>query len=400
MKLTDAKLRSLKATGKTQKFSDEGGLYLHLSPSGGKLWRLAYRFGGKQKTLALGQYPAVSLVEARKRREEARELLARGIDPGEAKKERKAAAAAAVLAQAMTYEVVAREWFAKHAPGWTASNRDRILARQERDVFPLLGSRPIREITAPDVLAVARRIEERGAVDSAHRAMQDCSRIFLYAVASGRADVDPVASLRGALSPIRSQSYASIREPQAIGALLRDIDAYKGNVIVRAALRLAPYVFVRPGELRKAEWAEIDLDRAEWRIPAEKMKMRVMHIVPLARQVVEQLRALALYSGGGRYLFPGMRSRTAPISDMTLLGGLRRLGYGKDEMTVHGFRSMASTLLNEQGYNRDWIERQLAHGERNSVRAAYNYAEYLPERRRMMQEWADYLDSLRDGEGA
>lgn len=400
MKLTDAKLRALKPTGKTQKLSDGGGLYVHLSPAGGKLWRLFYRFDGKQKTLALGKYPEVSLLEARKRRDEARELLGQGIDPGEKKKEGKAAAAAADLARAMTYEVVAREWFAKYSEGWTESNRAKILARQENDVFPFLGSLSIGEITAPEVLAVARRIEERGAVDTAHRAMQDCSRIFRYAVATGRGERDPVADLKGALSPVRSTSYASIKEPKAIGALLRDIEAYSGNLIVRAALRLAPYVFVRPGELRRAEWAEFNLEAAEWRIPAEKMKMRVVHLVPLAQQVVEILHDLAQYTGGGRYLFPSMRANSAPISDMTLLAGLRRLGYGKDEMTMHGFRSMASTLLNEQSYNRDWIERQLAHGERNTVRAAYNYAEYLPERRRMMQEWADYLDSLRGKSGS
>lgn len=400
MKLTDAKLRALKPAGKTQKLSDGGGLYVHLSPAGGKLWRLFYRFAGKQKTLALGKYPEVSLLEARKRRDEARELLAQGVDPGEKKKEGKAAAAAADLARAMTYEVVAREWFAKYSEGWTESNRAKILARQENDVFPFLGGLSIGEITAPEVLAVARRIEERGAVDTAHRAMQDCSRIFRYAVATGRGERDPVADLKGALSPVRSTSYASIKEPKAIGALLRDIEAYSGNLIVRAALRLAPYVFVRPGELRRAEWEEFNLEAAEWRIPAEKMKMRVVHIVPLARQVLEILHDLAQYTGARRYLFPSMRANSAPISDMTLLAGLRRLGYGKDEMTMHGFRSMASTLLNEQGYNRDWIERQLAHGERNSVRAAYNYAEYLPERRRMMQEWADYLDSLRGQAGA
>lgn len=400
MKLTDAKLRALKPTGKTQKISDGGGLYIHLSPAGGKLWRLFYRFSGKQKTLALGKYPDVSLVEARKRRDEARELLGQGIDPGEKKKEGKAAAVAAEFAKAMTYEVVAREWFAKYSQGWTESNRTKILARQENDVFPFLGSLSIGEITAPEVLAVARRIEERGAVDTAHRAMQDCSRIFRYAVATGRGERDPVADLKGALCPARSTSYASIKEPKAIGALLRDIDAYSGNLIVRAALRLAPYVFVRPGELRRAEWAEFNLEAAEWRIPAEKMKMRVVHIVPLARQAVEILHGLEQYTGGGRYLFPSMRANSAPISDMTLLAGLRRLGYGKEEMTMHGFRSMASTLLNEQGYNRDWIERQLAHGERNSVRAAYNYAEYLPERCRMMQKWADYLDGLRGQSGA
>ena len=225
--------------------------------------------------------------------------------------------------------------------------------------------------------------------------MQNCSQVFRYAIATGRAERDIAADLRGALKPVKETNLASIKEPKGIGALLRNIDAYTGNVIVRAALRMAPYVFVRPGELRRAEWSEFSLD-AEWRIPAERMKMRQLHIVPLSRQVLTVLDDLRQYTGRGRYLFPSMRANSAPISDMTLLAGLPRLGYGKEEMTVHGFRSMASTLLNEQGYNRDWIERQLAHGERNSIRAAYNYAEYLPERRRMMQEWADYLDELRE----
>ena len=393
MKLSDAFLRAVKPTGKAQKVSDGGGLYLYVSPSGGKLWRMDYRFAGKRKTLSCGAYPAVSLKDARLRRDEAKAMLAQGIDPSA----RRQAVKNAVRAEMdNAYEVIAREWYARHSPAWAPSNSVKVLARQVNDIFPLLGKRPIGQITAPELLTALRRIENRGAVDTAHRTLQDCSRIFRYAIATGRAERDPAADLKGALAPVKSTSFASIREPAAIGALLRDIDAYTGNHIVRAALRLAPYVFVRPGELRRAEWTEINLDAAEWRIPAAKMKMRMVHIVPLARQVVELLHDLHPYTGGGRYLFPSMRANSAPISDMTLLAGLRRLGYGKEEMTVHGFRSMASTLLNEQGYNRDWIERQLAHGERNSVRAAYNFAEYLPERRKMMQEWADYLDALRE----
>jgi integrase len=395
MKLTDVFLRGIKASDKVQKHSDGGGLYMYVSPSGGKLWRMGYRFDGKQKTLSFGAYPAVPLKDARQKREEAKEQLAKGIDPAAHKQ----AVKAAVRAETKhTYEVVAREWFAKYSHGWSESNKVRILARQVNDIFPLLGAKPINLISAPELLAVVRRIEARGAIDTAHRVLQDCSRVFRYAVATGRGERDPVADLKGALPPARSTSYASIKEPKIIGILLRNIDAYAGNEIVRAALRLAPYVFVRPGELRRAEWSEFNLEGAEWRIPAAKMKMKVLHIVPLARQVVDLLRDLYQYTGHTIYLFPSMRANVAPISDMTLLAGLRRLGYGKDEMTVHGFRSMASTLLNEQGYNRDWIERQLAHGERNSIRAAYNYAEYLPERRRMMQEWADYLDRLREDE--
>ena len=382
----------MKATGKAQKISDGGGLYLHLSPAGGKLWRMAYRFEGKQKTVCFGAYPALSLKEAREKRDESKALLARGIDPSLHKQ---AAKAASIAETANAYEVVAREWHAKYAPGWTESNAERVLARQAKDVFSFIGKRPIAQISAPELLAVLRKVEERGALDTAHRILQDTSRIFRYAIATGRAERDPGADLKGALPVPRKGHFSTIVDTKEIGQLLRDIDAYSGNLIVRAALRLAPYVFVRPGELRKAEWSEFDLENAEWRIPAKRMKMRVLHIVPLSRQVLGILHDLHPYSGDGLYLFPSVRAKSAPISDMTLLAGLRRLGYSKEQMTVHGFRSLASTLLNEQGFNRDWVERQLAHGERNSVRASYNYAEYLPERRKMMQTWADFLDSLR-----
>lgn len=392
-KLTDTFLRNLKATDKTQKYSDGGGLYLHVAPTGGKLWRMAYRFAGKQKLLSFGAYPAVSLKDARQKREDAKELLAKDIDPNAHKKATKAAARTET---ANSFEVVAREWHALQSPKWVETHRRNILAYLEKDIFPLIGSQAVNSVTPPVLLDVLRRIESRDAPNAAKKMRQTCGQIFRYAIATGRAEQDPSASLRDALTPRVVRNFASIKEPQAVGALLRDIDAYTGNVIVRAALRMAPYVFVRPGELRRAEWAEFDLESAEWRIPAAKMKMKQVHIVPLARQVICILEDLQVYTGGGRFLFPSMRAKSAPISDMTLLAGLRRLGYGKDDMTVHGFRSMASTLLNEQGYNGDWIERQLAHGERNSIRAAYNYAEYLPERRRMMAEWADFLDELRE----
>lgn len=394
MKLTDTYLRALKANGKVQKYSDGGGLYLHVSPTGGKLWRMGYRFEGKQKTLSFGKYPAVSLKDARNRRDEAKDLLAAGIDPGARKK----AVKAAIKAETMnSFEVVAREWFERYKDSWVDHHGKKILARLENDIFPLIGGKAIGAVTAPELLEALRRIEARGAVETAHRALQNCGQIFRYAIATGRAERDTAADLRGALSPVKSTNFASITEPKDIGVLLREIDAYPGNMIVRAALRMAPYVFVRPGELRRAEWKEFNLDAAEWRIPALKMKMRQVHIVPLARQVMEILRELQPYTGHGQYLFPSVRTAQRPISDVTLLAALRRMGFTKEEMTVHGFRALASTLLNEQGYNRDWIERQLAHGERNSIRAAYNYAEYLPERRRMMQEWADYLDGLREG---
>lgn len=392
MKLADTFLRGLKTTGKVQKYSDGGGLYLYISPTGGKLWRMGYRYEGKQKTLSFGAYPAVSLKDARNRREEAKEQLAAGIDPSVRKK----AVKAAIKANATnSFEVVAREWFGKYKDSWVDLHGKKILARLENDIFPLVGAKAVGAVTAPELLEALRRIEARGAVDTAHRALQNCGQIFRYAMATGRAERNIAADLRDALSPVRPTNFASITEPKVIGALLRDIDAYFGNLIVRAALRMAPYVFVRPGELRRAEWSEFNLESAEWRIPASRIKMKEMHIVPLARQVVAILEDLQQYTGHGRYLFPSMRANSAPISDVTLLAALRRMGYDKDTMTVHGFRSMASTLLNEKGYNRDWIERQLAHGERNIARASYNYAQYLPERRKMMTEWADYLDELR-----
>lgn len=391
-KLNDALLRGLKATGKVQKKSDGGGLYIHVTPAGAKLWRMAYSFNGKQKTLSFGAYPAVKLKDARQKKDDAKELLAKGIDPGAHKQ---AVKAAAKTDSQNSYEIVAREWLAKYSAGWTESNRVKVLARQVNYIFPFIGGKPIIEIKAPELLEALRHIEKRGSLDTAHRALQDCNRIFRYAIATGRGERDTAADLRGALPPAKGSSFATITEPREVGALLRAINGYEGGIVVLSALRLAPHVFVRPGELRQAEWSEFDLEGAEWRIPAERMKMRQVHIVPLARQSLNILHELHKFTGHGRFLFPSPRTDTRPISDVALLAALRRMGYSKEQMTVHGFRSMASTLLNEQGYNRDWIERQLAHGDRDGIRAAYNYAEYLPERRKMMQEWADYLDKLR-----
>ena len=295
-------------------------------------------------------------------------MLRDGIDPSQAKKAQKASDSGAD-----SFETIAREWFAKFSPTWTPSHGERIIRRLERDIFPWIGKRPIGEIKAPELLTVLRRIEERGAVETAHRSSQNCGQGFRYAVATGRAERDPMGDLRGA------------------------IDAYEGGLIVRCALRLAPLVFVRPGELRKAQWSEINWDKSEWVIPAERMKMREKHIVPLSRQSLEILRELQPLTGDGKYLFPSPRTSDRPMSDNAILSALRRMGYTGDQMTGHGFRSMASTLLNEQGWHRDAIERQLAHAERDSIRAAYNYAEHMPERRRMMQSWADYLGELRKG---
>jgi integrase len=398
MPLTDVKVRTTKPNGKAFKLFDSGGLYLELGPAGGKYWRWKYRFAGKEKRLAFGVYPDVSLKAAREKRDKARQQLAAGIDPGEARKAEKQAQAGAEA-----FEAVAREWHAKFSPSWVPSHRDRILRRLDNDVFPWVGKRPISDIRAPEVLALLRRIESRGALETAHRAMQNCGQIFRYAVATGRAERDPTGDLRGALPPPKEKHHASILEPKRITELLRAIDGYQGFLVTKCALRLAPLVFVRPGELRKAQWQEIDLEKAEWRIPAERMKMREHHIVPLSRQAVEILREIEPLTNrpmpsrpnAPRYVFPSARTRERPMSENAILAALRRMGYTKEEMTGHGFRSMASTLLHEQGCNHQAIERQLAHAERNSVSAAYNFAEHLSERRKMMQDWADYLDGLK-----
>ena len=393
MSLTDTTARNAKPKDRPYKLTDEKGLYL-LVKSVGKYWRLDYRFIGTRKTLAIGVYPDVSLKDARDRRDEARKLLASGVDPAAARKAQKALQADRVE---NTFAAVSREWFVKFAPTWAASHSSKIIRRLERDVFPWIGARPIREVTAPELLTVLRRIEARGAVETAHRALQNCGQVFRYAVATARAERDPSADLRGALPPAQEKHHASITQPKAIGELLRTIDGYQGSFITQCALRLAPLVFVRPGELRKAEWAEFNLEGAEWRVPAARMKMKEQHIVPLSRQAVACLRELHPLTGSGRYVFPGARTNGRPMSENTVNAALRRLGFTKNHITGHGFRSMASTLLNEQGWHRDAIERQLAHAERDEVRAAYNYAQHLDERRRMMQFWADYLDGLRNG---
>ncbi len=391
MPLNDVTCRNAKPREKAYKLSDEKGLYLFIRPNGSKSWRLKYRFLGKEKTLSIGLYPDVGLAQARAARERARKQLAENADPGYAKQLSKRSAKEAAE---NSFEAIAREWFTKFSTKWSDSHAKRILRRLEKDVFPWIGKRPIAEIAAQELLTLLRRMENRGAIETAHRANQNCGQIFRYAIATGRAERDPSADLKGAIPPPKKKHHASIIKPSQIGELLRAIDGYHGHFVTKCALRLAPLVFVRPGELRHAEWSEIDLDKAEWRIPAEKMKMRVMHIVPLSKQAIEVLYELQALTGDGKYVFPSVRSAKRPMSENTVLGALRRLGYTSTEMTGHGFRSMASTLLNEQGWNPDAIERQLAHGERNTVRAAYNYAEYLPERKKMMQEWADYLEGL------
>lgn len=395
MALTDTQIRALKPEAKARKHSDEKGLFLLVTPTGGKLWRFKYRVDGKEKLLALGAYPDVGLKAARERRDEARALLANGVDPSAFRKANKAARADAV---ANSFEVVAREWFAKQAPGWRPTHADKIIQRLEKDVFPWLGGKPIAHIGAPDVLATVRRVESRGAVDTAHRVLQNCGQVFRYAVATGRAERDPTGDLRGALPPTRTKHFAAITEPAEVGALLRAIDAFRGTFVVRAALQLQPLVFVRPGELRAAEWSEFDLDKAEWLIPGARMKAGRDHVVPLASQAVAILKDLQPLTGQRQHVFAG-RDPKKPMSNMAINAALRRMGYDtKDEMTGHGFRAMARTILHEElGFDRDVIEHQLAHRVPDALGTAYNRTKFLKERRVMMQRWADYLDTLKGG---
>jgi integrase len=391
MPLTDTAIRNAKPREKQYKLSDGKGMYV-LVKKVGKYFRLDYRFGGKRKTLALGVYPNVKLQQAREERDKARKLIANGVDPAQM---RKTAKAMQVEKTANNFEAVACEWFAKQSLNWAESHSKKIIRRFELYIFPWLGSRPIVEITPPELLSVLRRIESKGILETAHRAQQNCGQVFRYAVATGRAERDPSADLRGALTPVKHGRMATITEPKKIGELLRAIDGYEGTPVAKCALLLAPLVFVRPGELRHAEWTEIDLDNAEWRIPAKKMKMKNPHIVPLSKQALKVLNDIQPITCRGRYVFPSIRTGSRPMSENTVLAALRRMGYTKEEMTGHGFRAMASTVLHEQGWPSEIIERQLAHAERNSIKAAYNYAQHLSERRRMMQAWADYLDTLR-----
>ena len=393
MPLTDTAIRNAKARAKPFRLADARGLYLEMAPAGGKWWRLKYRFGGKEKRLSLGVYPDVSLGMARERRDSARKLLADGVDPSA---NRKAQNAAKVERAANSFETVAREWYAKFAPGWVAGHGEKIIRRLERDIFPWIGAKPIAEVTAPELLKAIRRIEDRGANETAHRAMQNCGQVFRYAIATGRADRDISADLRGALAPVKGKHHAAITEPKGLAPLLRAMHGYEGALPTRTALQLAPLLFVRPGELRKAEWAHIDLDHGEWRYLVTKTSTE--HIVPLARQAVEMLRELQPLTGTGRYVFPGARSEARPMSDVTLTAALRRLGYTGDQATVHGFRATARTILDEVlGFRPDLMEHQLAHAVKDPNGRAYNRTAHLSARRDMMQKWADYLDQLRAG---
>lgn len=393
MPLTDTAIKNAKPAAKPVRLFDGEGLYLEIAPAGGKWWRFKYRFGGKEKLLSLGVYGDVSLKQARERRTEARKLLANGVDPSQ---HRKAAKAARVDRAANSFEVIAREWFEKQSQGWVEHHGDRILRRLERDVFPWIGGRPVAEVTAPELLAVLRRIEERGALETAHRALGNCGQVFRYAIATGRAERDPSPDLRGALPPVKGENFAAITDPKRVGDLLRALDSYQGTLTVKCALRLAPLVFVRPGELRKAEWSGFGLDKAEWRYHVTKTGTE--HIVPLSTQAVAILRELQAVTGDGKYVFPGARSEKRPMSDNALLAALRRSGIAKEEMSGHGFRAMARTILDEElHFPPHLIEHQLAHAVRDANGRAYNRTSHLRERHTMMQQWADYLDKLKLG---
>lgn len=393
MAISDVTVRNAKPASKPIRLFDGGGLYLEVSPSGGKLWRLKYRFGGKEKRLALGKYPEVGLKDARERREEARRLLANDIDPGELRRQQKTMRAERA---AHSFEAIAREWIAKNTPTWASSHTLKLVRRMEMYVFPWLGSRPIAEITAPELLAIARRAETRGAIETAHRVLQNCGQIIRYAIQTGRATQDPTRALNGALQAVKPNHMAAITEPRQAGELLRTLDSYKGTLIVRCALQLAPLVFVRPGELRQAEWEDIDLDTAEWRFTASKTS--TPHIVPLSSQALAILREIQPLTGDGKYVFPSARTKSRPMSDNAILAAMRRLGIAKEEMSGHGFRAMARTILDEvMGFRPDLIEHQLAHAVRDPLGRAYNRTAHLGERRKMMQAWADYLDKLKAG---
>ena len=393
MPITHVAIVNAKPREKPYRLFDGRGLYLEISPSGGRWWRFKYRFNGKEKRLSLGVFPDVGLKDARDRLDEVRRKLAPASIPAEERKGKGRLPSAAARRQLRD---------ASRASGSPSIRRHGRRATARRSSggsssisFPGSAQKPIRDIKPMELLGVVQRIEHRGANETAHRALQNCGRVFRYAVATGRAERDITRDLLGALAPVIERHHASIVEPKAVGALLRTIDGYAGSFVMRSALQLAPLVFVRPGELRMAEWNEFNLEEAEWRIPAARMKMRTPHFVPLSSQAVEILRELQPLTGSGRFVFPGERSRDRPMSNNTVNAALRRLGYTNAQMTGHGFRSMASTLLNEQGWHPDAIERQLAHQEPNEIRAAYNFAKHLPERRKMMQAWADYLYRLR-----
>lgn len=396
MKLSDAAVRNAKANGKVQKLSDGGGLYLHVTATGSKLWRMAYRFEGKQKLLSFGAYPAVSLKDARHRRDDARESLAKGIDPGEEKNrpERPYSQKSGKNGTPLNlWRGSGSPSTSRRSPKNTPKNYVAIL--KIRVSRPLAGN-PVTQLEPADFLQIVQPSERLGHHETAHKLMRLCGQVTRYARITGRVKYDVAAGLTEALTPVQTTHFAAVTLPDDIGQLLRDIDAYVGYTSVVYCLKILPYVFTRPSELRLAHWSEFDFKNATWIIPASRMKMRREHVVPLSKQVLVLLNELHAYTGNGKLLFPSVRALTTPISDAAPLAALRRMGYGKETMTLHGFRAMASTRLNELGFRADVIEAQLAHKEPDTVRLAYNRAEYMDERCRLMQAWADYLDGLRN----
>jgi integrase len=392
MALKDLEIRKAKPQAKPYKLSDEKGLFLLVHPNGSRYWRQKYRFDGKEKLLSHGSYPEVSLSDARERRDNARKMLASGVDPGEHQKAKKAAR---VESAANSFEVIAREWFGKFSPNWAETHSQKIIRRLEADVFPWIGNQPVNEIKAMEILAVVSRIHKRGALDTAHRAKQNIGQVMRYATVTGRAERDPTVDLRGALPTPEKKHYAAFTETESLGEFLRAIDGCKGSFVVLAALRIAPFLFVRPGELRQAEWSEIDLEKAEWRYFVTKTRRE--HLVPLAKQVITILRDLYPLTGSDKYVFPGARAKSKPMSNAAVNSAIRRMGYDtKTEITGHGFRAVARTFLAEELHEKpEVIEHQLAHKVPDILGTAYNRTKFLKERRVMMQLWADYLDKLK-----
>lgn len=401
--LSDATVKGKKPEDKTCMVRDGGGLWLVVEPSGRKWWKLRVVFAKKENSFSLGEYPAVSLAAAREKREAACKQKSAGIDPGTARK-----VAKGMQSGEGTFEAVAREWHDKYTKAeWSESHSKNILNRMEMNVFPWLGARPVGEITAPEILSVFRRIEARGHLETLHRTMSNCGQVFRYAIITGRAVIDPTYKMGEAFPKPMKRHFAAITDPKGVGKLLRDIEAYPGTFVVKCALRLAPLLFLRPGELREAEWAEFDLDRAEWVISIARMKRtrrekearpKEVHVVPLARQAVAILRELYNLTGDGRFVFPSLRAMGRPISNATLTNALRGMGYGKNEMQVHGFRAMARTMIRQElNLDPEVIERQLSHAVKGPLGGAYDRTTFMPERKVMMQTWADYLDKLKAG---
>lgn len=394
--LKDTAIKNCKPGIKDKKYSDGDGLYLLVTSKGGKYWRMKYRLHGKEHLLALGTYPEIQLADARMLRDDARRLVAKGIDPNEVKKARKDSN---LVNAENSFEVITREWHTKFFVNKSESHRVRTLRSFERDVFPWIGNRPIADIKAPELLKTLQRIESRGALETAHRTRSACGQVFRYAIATGRAERDWAADLVGALPPYKSENLAALTEPAQVAQLLRVIETFECSFVVKSALYMSPYVFVRPGNLRKAEWSEINFACKRWEIPALKMKMKKDFIVPLSRQVIEILKDLKPLTGGGKYVFPCHRTTLKPMSENAILAALRRMGYSKDEMTGHGFRAMARTMIRERlKEDPEYIEIQLAHVTKNANGTAYDRVAFIDERTEMMQQWADYLDKLKAGE--